>query len=448
MKSYKSILIALGILLLLGTYIYYFEKGPMIDSSGSGTPFIKNMDTHKITQISIWGEDTNQLLIQCVQSKDSSWKISAPVPDQGDRVEINGFLMDLKTLKASRVLKKELPSLSEYGLDHPQLVVALTSDSQVKFLVGSQAPGNDTYYVKKENDPAVYLLNTSQVARWFGNEYKFRNKTLVDLSVENINQIQYLRGKDTYSFLKSQEQWKSTQPSEYEINRYKLEDALWKLLSGQVRKFENDTTQTLAEYGLDKPQEIIRLKTNTHQTWELKVSTQGPQPDWVYAKASNKPYVFSIETAVLVPLHFHDLSDLRNKNIYNFMMDDIQTLQWNQPAKLEIHKKGEDWLLSSAGKKAEYGTIQDILTELTNLQADRIVEETAAPLHQYGLDKPTVTITLTDSQQKKYTLWVKVSNNEIYGKSDSQPYLFTLRPETYQLLQLNMEKINKQAGIH
>jgi hypothetical protein len=447
LKSNKSLLILIAILALLGGYVYFFEKGPLLESSGSGTPFIENLDPQKMVEVTIWNGDTSQLLIDCQKSKDSTWKIASPIPDQGDKVEIDGFFMDLKTLKAARVLKDNLASMAEYGLDHPQLIISIKSDSETRFMVGTTAPGNDTYYVKKDNDPAIYLINSSQVGRWFGSDYKFRNKALADFSVDNIREVDYQRGKGKYTFVKSQEQWHSTQPGNYEINRYKLEDALWKITSGQVMRFEINSTLSLADYGLAQPAEVIRLKTNDNKNWELQVSTKGPQPALLYAKSNTKPYIFAIESTLLVPLHFKDISEIRNKNIFSFMMDDIQSIHCELPYKFELNKKGDDWFIQPSSIKVEYNTLQDMLTEITNLQAGRILDESVSSSKKYGLDKPGYLITLADSHRKKYTLAIKESHAEIYAKSDSQPYLFTLTPEAYQQIRMNIEKIRQQAGI-
>jgi hypothetical protein len=301
--KYRNTIIWLVILLVLGAYVYYFERTP-IEETENGERRITlfpNFDPAKVSEFSIVGTDTVQTIL-CTQNKDSSWNLRSPVSAKADSLEVNTFLSEFKDLKSDRALKNNLQSLSAYDLDTPHQTIFLKTSDKTgggKLFVGVQNPDGNGYYVKKENDPAIYLISSAAVNQWNKSPTDFRDKTVAEFPPDQITQLTLTYPNQSLVIKKENEDWKLIQPKLMDADRYKVEDLLWKLHSLQIKQFIDESPKDLKIYGLINPSAKIILADKNKKTYTLSLGDMTKTGDAIYGKTDANPVVFSLDTDVL-----------------------------------------------------------------------------------------------------------------------------------------------------
>ena len=119
----------------------------------------------------------------------------------------------------------------------------------------------------------------------------------------------------------------------------------------------------------------------------------------------------------------------------------ILTLKQEDIAKIDLKKKGADELVlakDSGGKwqitapqplSVEQSTVSPMLSSLSSLSSERLVEEKAGDLGQYGLSDPTLAATITEKNNKTHELLLgdqAPAGNAVYAKLDGDPRIFLI----------------------
>jgi hypothetical protein len=131
--------------------------------------------------------------------------------------------------------------------------------------------------------------------------------------------------------------------------------------------------------------------------------------------------------------------------ILSLKQDDITKLDLKKKDSVEIvlAKNNGQWQITAPKPfAADQGTVSSMLSTLSSLNSDRLVEEKGNNLNQYGLaDAPfEAVITEKDNKSQRLLLGDKTpSDNAVYAKLDGDPRVFTIA--TY-------EKNNIDKGVN
>jgi len=119
----------------------------------------------------------------------------------------------------------------------------------------------------------------------------------------------------------------------------------------------------------------------------------------------------------------------------------ILTLKEDDIAKIDLKKKGTDELVlarNSSGKwqmtapqplAVDQTAVSGMLATLSSLSSERLVEDKATNLSQYGLADPPLETDLTAKDQKTYKLLIgdnTPTGNAVYAKLGGDPRVFTM----------------------
>src|SRR2546429_3221410 len=119
----------------------------------------------------------------------------------------------------------------------------------------------------------------------------------------------------------------------------------------------------------------------------------------------------------------------------------ILTLNEADINKIDIKKKGGEevtltkdnggnWkVIAPKPLGADQSAVSSMLSSLSSLNSDRLVEEKASNFNQYGLSEPTLQIGVTEKNSKTHQLFVgddTPTNNGAYVRVEGDPRVFTL----------------------
>jgi len=119
----------------------------------------------------------------------------------------------------------------------------------------------------------------------------------------------------------------------------------------------------------------------------------------------------------------------------------ILTLKEEDITKIDLKKKGADELVlakDSSGKwqitapqplGVEQSTVSPMLSSLSTLTSERLVEDKASDLGQYGLSDPAIAATITEKNNKTHQLLVgdnTPAGSGVYARLEGDPRVFTI----------------------
>ena len=155
-----------GVLIVLGGYVYFFELSGADRQPASQTALMLYPTTYgeyDIVELKIATKEQRVHFVRTDTTFTQDWQMVAPhplAPAELDQVRVNGAAVRLGHLTAGQVIT-DTTNLAQYGLAPPALTVTLTiSNGQtITLLTGAQTPVNNQRYVQTEAGPrSVYLV--------------------------------------------------------------------------------------------------------------------------------------------------------------------------------------------------------------------------------------------------------------------------------------------------
>ncbi|WP_024832994.1 DUF4340 domain-containing protein [Ruminiclostridium josui] len=108
----------------------------------------------------------------------------------------------------------------------------------------------------------------------------------------------------------------------------------------------------------------------------------------------------------------------------------ITSIEYSTPqGKFSIKKKGDTWVMDPAFELAlDKNTVDNTISSLADVEANKIVSENSERLSDFGLDKPSVVkVVLSDGTSKELEVGNKSPTGEdVYVKVKGQPKIYTV----------------------
>lgn len=160
--NYKLTLGLLGLLVVLGAYLYFSEIRPgpqQADEPSTEVIDFNAVDVNSI-KVSYQGKSIE------LKKQDSNWKLTKPEEAETQPYVVDGLVARIAPLNATRVLSGTLDPLSAYGLDTPQAeaIIGTTGNRSAFLEVGNNTPDGSSFYVKREDSNKVYIVSSSVIS--------------------------------------------------------------------------------------------------------------------------------------------------------------------------------------------------------------------------------------------------------------------------------------------
>lgn len=204
------------------------------------------------------------------RSDKGEWSFTRPIKTLAGRWSVDGFLGTLESLKMESVATEDAgKDLKKYGLDKPQRTVKLTlADGGYKILEIGGSPSDKKYLAREAQSTLVAVIPSAVVDDLAKGMKELRAKRLADVSSFDIEGVDVeSEGKKTTLARSTskdkdgveQQSWKKTAPDKKDLDRSKVEDALFKLTGLEVQEFL-DKPQAPAAYGLEATSSKVTLR--------------------------------------------------------------------------------------------------------------------------------------------------------------------------------------------
>jgi hypothetical protein len=236
-----------------------------LESSFSRTPFdlrdktILRFEREKVDRIALTsGAETIELA-----QANGDWTMKKPVEAPADSGTVEGMMGRLQSAQMKSIAAPEAADLKAYGLDKPELSVALgMGSSQATLLIGKKAD-EATLYAKDAARPMVFTVESALLDDLKKPADQVRRKDLFVSRAYNVTSIELTRGSETVAFerVKGQgkdatDKWRETKPAAKEVDAAKLDTFLTKLSNLRAQSWVDAKTKS----GLDQPVLVVLVK--------------------------------------------------------------------------------------------------------------------------------------------------------------------------------------------
>lgn len=193
-------------------------------------------------------------------------------------------------------------------------------------------------------------------------------------------------------------------------------------------------------YGLENPSETITLTDGTNN-YKVYVGNITPTNDYYYIMVEGKNKVYTVDSIHGSVLKASRMM-LKAKDLIPYNDGEIQQITVKKNGKtmydLTFDSETSKWSLPDEYSNLPFDqtAVSSMLTSLTRLEAQQMLEENLEDLSKYGFDKPSAEVTVKglDGTEKKFL---------ISGKSDeNRTYTYLLQKDSNQVQTYYISDLN------
>lgn len=230
----------------------------------------------------------------------------------------------------------------------------------------------------------------------------------VSVTDDEIAKVTVKNGDVTMSYTKNDDTWTYEEDSDFPLDESAVDTKMSKLTSLTVDRVL-ESPEDLSEYGLDEPkQEVTVLKTDG-TAFTLYIGNQNSSNNDFYVKVDDGTDVYTM------PASSVNVFDMQPYDVAK--ADTFPTLESTNIRNIKVEKEdgtvefssdenGTSWTVKDQdGNEEEAGTTaaSDLTTAVSSLSYKDFVDYKGDDLAQYGLDKPTETVTVVSEETEAAT---------------------------------------------
>ncbi len=362
-KKYKIMSIFLGIGIVCSVCLAFSDERETNELSEQ---------SHVITEIS-----AGQIQAAVLKNETGSiglWNLPEGVMVEGGNTEnylqskLVSLIYQLSHMKAERIIESAEPELAELTEEEPLAVASLLlPEETIRLYLGRKSPVSEEYYLKKEKDPELYMVNAEIAEMMCQPADDLRDLSLYpSLSEENLKDLSQITitNRDGRMVLKQistntiSSFFGLTEPVTAALNWENVDmQILNPIRQLQAEHFVSDDVP-LEKYGLDNPE------------YQLELILAGKKYTCGFARKNEDTwYCADLEGTLVsevgseqVEFLNSNFMDLMGSSIYSFSMADLERLSANY--------EGRQVTMEIAGEGSSLiGTIEN---QIENKQLDHL----------------------------------------------------------------------------
>ncbi len=398
----KTTLILLGLAVAIGLYIKFFEsKRPGTAEARQKSLQVVDFDPARINGIIIENGD-DRIELRRVEDK---WRLESPIKDQADEATVEGLLAEVENWQkestiAADELEKNKERLEEFGLVKPRLRLKLQGeDAPPEIVFGRDSAFEGRMYVRLANSRDAFIVSQGVKQAITRKPEEFRDKNLTDLATGEVTRLLLATPAGEMELQKTGERWEIVKPMKTAADTQKVNDLIARLTTARVEKFVAEDSADLKPYGLAEPRGSVTLfgSGTPPAPKVLQIGkAAGPEGAEVYVRFVPRAAVYTVPKALETVLQLTP-DALRDRQLLRFDPDILDRITLEAPgAKTVLARQEEKWTLASRNNSpADSAEVNRLLQALQGEQVARFVDNVASDLAKYGLDRPSLQLTLS-----------------------------------------------------
>lgn len=243
---------------------------------------------------------------------------------------------------------------------------------------------------------------------------------LFNFDSDTITEINFDCPDGKYKAYYEDDKWK------LDGNEFTIDQDYIKTLLTLVSDFTAETNYGVpddskkAMYGLDNPSETITFSDGT-ETYTVYVGNITPTNDYYYFMVEGKDKAYTVNSINGSVLKASRMM-LKAKDLIPYGDTDIKQITVKKDGKitydLKYDTENSKWSLPEEYSELPFDqtAVSSMITTLTRLETEQMLEEYLDDMTRYGFDKPTAEVTIKgiDGTEKSFLVGGKSDNNQTY----------------------------------
>lgn len=189
---------ALGVLLLIA----YISGAFSSDFAEMDVPSF-DIEADQIEQLAITNDAGPAITLV---KQNEQWTITSPLESPADSIALTRLTDNLSQLELESVVSSNPDRYENYGVTESAQQLSVTADGKEQTLfIGNQGPDYGSIYLRLGDDPRVFLTNGRLNAP--GDLDAWRDKTILQLPVSGIEQVEVVGPTESYVVRTSPNGW-------------------------------------------------------------------------------------------------------------------------------------------------------------------------------------------------------------------------------------------------
>ena len=225
--------------------------------------------------------------------------------------------------------------------------------------------------------------------------------------------------------------WQLVEPEKTDADQGQVSNAATSLATLEVNRVVDENPSDLSQYGLNPPKAEIAFRVKGQKDpRQLLIGEKTATGSDLYAKTPDQKRVFLI-SGYLENTFERTPFDLRDKTALKFDQSKADGVEIVHNGTTALAKSGTEWAVTKPYKaRADFASAEAVLTSLSSLQMQKLVENEAKDLAKYGLDKPDATITVNSGSTRASLALGKKEADSVFARDLSRPIVFTIPATT------------------
>jgi hypothetical protein len=409
-------------------------------------------DRDKYNSISIKNAETK---IELRKKDDGAWYIEEPFKDRADSNAVYSFFTAVETLRSDSPIPVEgkdgKEQLRETGIADSNTKVRFSGSEKPVEIVFGKEPLEGQTLVYVDGAKNVYLIPTELKKKVSGKPDDWRDRQLTKLGAQSITRFEIKSPAGELELAKQNNHWTVAKPLQARGDDSKVNDLLAQALTARISQFAGG--QNLATYGLSEPRGTLTLHVEGDD--KPVVLQYGSSPAEEKDKEKTYVKVSGRDAVMLVPKNAESVlaakpNDLRDRKLVRVESDIVDriTVEPANHEKIVLARSGEGWVRKNEGKdeKINPALAGKLLGELQAVDVMSFVSDVATELAKYGLDQPSVKLTLSSyaSENTAETgkgekpivsiLFGKREKETVYAKLDTEPFIVSVPKDLLEFI--------------
>ena len=434
-------LISLVIVIILGYYVYFYvyQNEEARKAQEVKERHLVRFDLDRIKKFTLARPESSIIFERSVGRL---WNITQPIQTEADGKPLFTLFNSLNQSDILYNVEDKPKDLKPYGLANPSYYMAMDYDSGEPdtLFMGNDTPDGTMTYVRFASEKRVLAVTNQLTEIMKRPVIKYRSRTILNVLADDITSIEILRtvdGKeDKVQLAHNGVLWMMTYPWNLPADQANMDELLKKIAESTKKSLEEEQTNDLSKYGLDKPSTIltVTLKHGMPDKMILigKKLTEKGKKHLSYAKQFNNELIFTVENSLMTLLErqktwFIDKQPMKfNRNIVNR----IVLFTAGNPITFMKDAEGKWSVVSPVDKNVVQETINSIFAISRFMLINDIVtfEPQKEDYIKTGLDKPTSTLSFYQDDQliveARYGKTFMTENPNTYVQTNLSPIIY------------------------
>jgi len=273
----------------------------------------------------------------------------------------------------------------------------------------------------------IYFVDAKKPAASADGSSPETKEKVFTIEVDKINELRITSQGQTSALKKEGTGWKMTEPSQIEADPPEAIGVATALTNVDIVRVIDENASNLDQFGLANPAITVEYKAEGGASGKLRLGNKNATQGEMYALKNDEKRVFLVSAYQETSFNRTPF-DLRDKKILKFDRDKADSLVLSKgTASIEMARKDSQWAITKpVPSRSDYTAIEGFLTRLSSANMSKMVEENPKDLAKYGLDKPSMTVTIGAGSAKTVLDIGKTENGDMYARDASRPLVFTV----------------------